>query len=213
MKLYYWSLSTPSLATMMVAEAAGIPYEKSLVNLRNGEQRSEDYLKINPMGKVPAMVDGDTILTESIAIQRYISRQTNSDLYPSEIHEQAIVDRWTDLIAHEVRTPVLDIEVYRWVREASGAQVNDGVVEVCYFRLDRALPVLDSHLEKNKFLNGSHMTIADISLAASLDPVDVVGIDISKYPNLRSVLDNSRKASWYQAVNSHFGAEFGLEAA
>tara|TARA_R110002074_G_scaffold148510_1_gene299982 strand:+ start:1800 stop:2384 length:585 start_codon:yes stop_codon:yes gene_type:complete len=194
----------------MVAEAAGVSYNKSLVNLRNVEQKGEEYLKINPMGKVPAMVDGDVVLTESIAIQRYIARKSKSDLYPSTVKEQAVVDRWTDLIAHEVRTPILDIEVYRWVRQMSGAEVNEGVVEVCYFRLDRALPVLEAHLEKNAFLNGSHMTIADISLVASLDPVDVVGIDMSKYPKLRSILDTGRKSAWYQAVNSHFGAEFGL---
>ena len=210
MQLYYFVLSTPSLATLMVAEATGIPYERILVDLRNGEQRLEEYLKINPMAKVPAMVDGELVLSESIAIQRYLARKTASSLYPIDIEQQARVDKWTELITHEIRTPVLDIEVYQWIARSTGGKENTGVVEVCQSRLDRALPVLNNHLADKEFLSGDDLTIADISLVSALDPVDAIGIDISIYPIVQAFLERGRNESWYQAVNTHFGAEFGL---
>lgn len=210
MQLYYFPFSTPALSCLMVAEAAGLEYEKLLINLRNGDQRTPEYVSINPMSKVPAMVDGDVVLTESLAIQYYIARKSGSGLYPEDIHDQAIVDRWLNLVVHEVRTPVLDIEVYRWVAQTMGNPVNEGVVEVCNFRLDRALPVLNDRLDEVDFLNGKALTLADILLVSALDPVDTVGIDISGYPALRAKLDIGRQQPWYTAVNPYFGAEMGL---
>lgn len=209
-QLYYFALSTPSLACLMVAEAAGAEYEKHYVDLRNGEQRSAEYIALNPMGKVPAMVDGDLVLSESTAIQRYIARTTRSGLYPEDLIEQARLDLWLNLIAHEVRTPILDIEVYRWAAELAGNPANEGVVSVCNYRLDRALPVLEKRLETSPYLNGDALSIADISLVSSLDPADTIGFDLAPYPHLRKRLDAGREASWYKAVNPHFAAELGL---
>ncbi|MEI8623646.1 glutathione S-transferase family protein [Pseudoalteromonas sp. B137] len=210
MKLYYFAFSTPALATLMVAEAIGAPYQKQYIDLRKGEQRDPDYLALNPMGKVPTMVDDDLVLTESVAIQIYMARKSKTDLYPRDLPDQAVVNRWLNLAVHEVRTPVLDIEVYRWIAQQLGNPVNEGLVEVAMSRLERSLPVLNSQLTNSNFLNGSNLTIADISLISALDPVDTVGIDISDYPALRSQLDWGRKQDWYQAVNTHFGAEAGL---
>lgn len=210
LQLYYFALSTPSLACLMVAEAAGLPHEKVFVDLRKGDQRTPEYQKINPMSKVPAMVDGNLFLTESVAIQQYLARKSGTGLYPNDIREQAIVNRWYNLLVHEVRTPVLDIEVYRWLAQKSNNPVNQGVVEVCQSRLDRALPILNERLDNNEFLNGKSLSIADITLVSSLDPVDTVDIDISNYPSLRAYLANGRKQHWYLATNTHFGAEVGL---
>lgn len=210
MQIYYFFLSTPSLACLMTAEAAGISYEKLLVNLHEGEQRSLDYRAINPMSKVPSLVDDDVKLTESVAILLYLARNSDADLYPSQIKERAIVDRWLNLVVHEVRTPVLDIEVYGWLAQQRGNPANEGVLDVCNFRLDRALPVLNQRLGHVEFLNGNNLTIADISLVSALDPIDTVGIDISAFGHLRRYLENGRQQPWYTAVNAHFGAELGL---
>ncbi|MEM7170340.1 MAG: glutathione S-transferase family protein [Pseudomonadota bacterium] len=211
MQIYYFFFSTPSLACLMTAEAAGIDFEKKLIDLREGRQNTPDFKAINPMSKVPAMIDGDLVLTESIAILLYLARKSETGLYPSQLSEQATVDRWLNLVVHEVRTPVLDIEVYRWVAQTTGNPVNNGVVEVALSRVNRALPILNDRLDKAEFLNGKRLTIADISLVSALDPVDTVGVDISPYPNVRAYLDRGRQQPWYKAVNAHFGAEVGLD--
>ncbi len=73
LKLYY----TPgacSLASHIALEEAGAIYEKQLVALAKGEQRSEAYLKVNPHGRVPALDTGHGVLSENVAILTYIAR-------------------------------------------------------------------------------------------------------------------------------------------
>lgn len=59
LKLYYASPSRASV-TMWMLEEVGEPYEVELLSLKNGDQRKPEYLALNPMGKVPTLVDGDT---------------------------------------------------------------------------------------------------------------------------------------------------------
>jgi glutathione S-transferase len=73
MKLYF-SNGSCSLAAMIALEEAGVAYEGVRINLREGEQRKDEYLKINAKGKVPSlMLDDGTILTENPAIISYIA--------------------------------------------------------------------------------------------------------------------------------------------
>ncbi len=73
MKLYY-SPGACSLAAHIVLEESGAKYETARVNLREGEQRKPEYLKINWKGKVPALqLDGGQVLTENPAIQSYVA--------------------------------------------------------------------------------------------------------------------------------------------
>ena len=76
MKLY-WSPRTRSFSALWLMEETGQPYERVLTDISKGAQRTPEYLAINPMGKVPALVDGDAALGESAAICAYIA-----DRYP-----------------------------------------------------------------------------------------------------------------------------------
>jgi len=72
--LYYWP-GASSVIPHIVLEEIGAPYERQLVNLAKGEHKADAYLKINPRGKVPAlMVDGN-VLTENVAILTYLAKQ------------------------------------------------------------------------------------------------------------------------------------------
>ena len=74
MKLY-WAPGTRSLRTLWMLEEAGAPYERVLVDLRNGGQNDPAFRRINPMGKVPAFEDGAAQLAESAAICAYIAER------------------------------------------------------------------------------------------------------------------------------------------
>src|SRR5215218_5794285 len=73
LKLFY-SPGACSLAPHIVLEETGADYEPVRVALAKGEQRTPEYLKINPKGRVPALADGDWVLTENPAILRYLAR-------------------------------------------------------------------------------------------------------------------------------------------
>ena len=76
MPTLYFTPGACSLATHIVLEEGGEPYEAKVVNLAQGEQRTEAYLKINPQGRVPVLVlDDGTVVTENTAILPYLGRR------------------------------------------------------------------------------------------------------------------------------------------
>lgn len=93
--LYFASGSPPARGVLLLARYLKLDIEVKTVNLAGGEQHSEAYSKINPLRKVPVLVDGDFILSESRAILAYLvnSRKPGSDLYPSDPKARALVDQ------------------------------------------------------------------------------------------------------------------------
>ena len=75
LKLYDFKSSPNCQRVKVVLEEKKIPYETVNVDLRAGEQKTPDYLKINPYGKVPAIADGDTVLYESCVINEYLDEK------------------------------------------------------------------------------------------------------------------------------------------
>ena len=73
----YWSPRSRSFSAIWLMEETGLPYERVLTDITTGAQKAPEYLAVNPMGKVPALKDGDAALGESAAICAYIA-----DRYP-----------------------------------------------------------------------------------------------------------------------------------
>jgi glutathione S-transferase len=84
--LYFSTPSGPARSVLLLARYLKLDIEVKHINLGAGEQHDPEFLKINPLHKVPVLVDGDYILSESRAILDYLvnSRQPGSDLYPSD---------------------------------------------------------------------------------------------------------------------------------
>lgn len=93
--LYFTSGSPPSRAVLFLIRYLNIDVEVKNVNLLQGEQHSNEFLKLNPAHEVPTLVDGDFVLTESRAILAYLinSRKSGDDLYPSDPKRRARVDQ------------------------------------------------------------------------------------------------------------------------
>ncbi|MBN8919155.1 MAG: glutathione S-transferase N-terminal domain-containing protein [Rhizobiales bacterium] len=102
LKLYY-SPGACSLASHMALEEAGADYEPVRINFGEAQQRSPDYLKINPKGRVPALVDGDRIVTENPAILRYVARlHPAAKLWPEDAGDEARATEWMAWISSTV---------------------------------------------------------------------------------------------------------------
>ena len=82
MKLY-WCPRTRSFTALWLMEEVGKPYERVLVDMAAGEQKGADYRAVNPMGKVPALQDGDVTMAEAAAICAYVAeRNPDANLAP-----------------------------------------------------------------------------------------------------------------------------------
>src|SRR5438045_3504487 len=83
MKLY-WSPRTRSFSALWLMEETGKPYERVLTDISTGAQKRPDYLAVNPMGKVPALKDGEATLAEQAAICAYVAeRYPDAGLAPA----------------------------------------------------------------------------------------------------------------------------------
>ena len=93
MKLHSYALSPPSQLSVLVASHLGLPLEELTVNVMSSENYSEEYKAKNPQAKVPTLIDDDFVLTESMAIIRYLAHKAGeTSIYPSDPKHRALVD-------------------------------------------------------------------------------------------------------------------------
>ncbi|MDA9823623.1 glutathione S-transferase, partial [Paracoccaceae bacterium] len=99
MKLLY-SPGTCSLAPHLVLEEIGEPYEIEFVSNRDGSTRTEAFLKINPKGQIPVLMDGDSLITEVPAILFYLAaKHPNSNLMPNDPFRMSRMIEWMNWLA------------------------------------------------------------------------------------------------------------------
>jgi glutathione S-transferase len=101
-KLYY-SPGACSLASHIVLEELKLPHEAIRVNTAAGEQRSPEYLKINPRGRVPTLVVDGKVLLENVAIMTFLAGGfPKAGLWPEKTWDQAMALSWMTYLADTV---------------------------------------------------------------------------------------------------------------
>jgi glutathione S-transferase len=166
----------------MLLHRLEIKYRRIDVAQPRGEPRRPEYLKLNPMGKVPAIMfeDGD-ILTESGAILFYFAQ--GSKLWPGDRRVQAEVLRWMffEQYSHE---PALAVMRYL-IHFADGAEKNKERLEELRPRAVAALTTMDKQLKMWKFVAAETVTIADLALYPYTAWAQESGVDLDDYPAIR----------------------------
>ncbi len=169
MKLY----GTPNTRSTRVAwalEEAGAEYEFILVQLAKGEHKQPAFLSVNPAGKVPTLVDGDLVLSESAAICTYIGDKfPQSGLVPpvSDPANRALYLQWCFFAMTELEPPLWAMA--RHTRLYPKERQVPAVVETCKWEFERAATVLSQHLQGREYAVGSSFTAADIILTRILN--------------------------------------------
>lgn len=128
---------------------------------------SPAFLAVNPMGQIPAMVDGGLVLTESMAICLHIARKHGGALGPQGEAGLAQMENWAFFAATSIEGPALDI----LFAQAEGRdQTAEGAALIAEraAQLGRPLKRLETHLAENDWLVGDRFTVADIMVAECL---------------------------------------------
>jgi glutathione S-transferase len=126
--------------------------------------RSADFLALSPQGAVPVMLDGDLVLSESLAINLYIARTQGGDLGPRDAAEDALMQQWALFGASTIEPSAGQLlYAYRDGKgsTAEGRREMDALVE----KLRRPLALLDAHLAAHGHMVGGRFTVADINMA------------------------------------------------
>jgi glutathione S-transferase len=207
MKLYGHFLSAPSNKARLAATAVGQDFEYVHVELTRGEHRSDEYLSINPVGKVPALQDGDFCLYESNAIARYIANKNNSSLYPADVQQRAMVDQWMDFGSTHILANMGKILFNKFFAASMGTEVDLQSMADGEKFLNRFLPIVESQLTKNSMLTGDTLSLADTGMIAALDPFEMIAFDLTPYPYLVAWRNNLMAQDFYKSVHSHFAVD------
>jgi len=210
MKLYYHPASTVSRPVMMFIEDNAIPAELQVVDLFTGEHMGPAYGAINPSQLVPTLEDGDFRLTESSAILKYLADSIDSPAYPKGLKERARVNEMMDWINTQLCRDLAYGLVYAQIFPGHKRPTDEAqrvTVAWSQERAKRWMGVLDQKLlgAGKPFLCGSQITIADYYGASFVHLAEVVGSDLSAYPNVKAWLGRMKqRPTWekvYSAIN------------
>lgn len=157
----YWSPRTRAFSALWLMEEAGQPYERVLIDLSTGAQKKPEYLAINPMGKVPALQDGDATLAEAAAICAYVAER-----FP------------TAGLAPPLGDPKRAKYLY-WLFFAPGC-IEPAMVQVAtklemsstaagWGEADRVFDALDNALQQGPWILGETFSAADIAIGSGLN--------------------------------------------
>lgn len=157
MKLLGRATSGNVQKVLFLLEEIGADYTREDYGRQFGNTATDEYLAMNPTGKVPTLVDGDVVVWESHSILRYAASKLGSDLYPGDPATRADVERWMDwLLATLNATYVTLFKATKDGGEGPAFAVTE---------LGSALGLLDGQLGKHDYLAGSALSLADIAMA------------------------------------------------
>lgn len=163
-------------------EEANVMYENINVDMRAKEHKSAEFLKLNPNGKVPVLVDGDFNLSESMAINYYIADKYKPELLGSNPQERAISEQWSHWASAELQGPIINIFIQKvFMPEEKRSQA---VIDENMEKLPALFSVLDNALLKKTYLNGKSFSLADLNTMSVVSIAPHVGFDLNSYKNV-----------------------------
>lgn len=125
---------------------------------------STDFLKINPDGKVPAVVDGDLVLNQSLAINLYLAKKHGGPLAPTTLREEAQMQMWTHWVATEIEPFAVDILHHRVTYPDAKKQPH--IANAAVTAVEPEFAYLNGHLQNRNWIVGDRFTVADLNVAA-----------------------------------------------
>jgi glutathione S-transferase len=184
MKLYY-AKGTIAVAVAIALHEAGLGFEPVRLDFTAGEQTRPDYHAINPKGRVPALVTGHGILTETGAILDYIADLApEARLRPEDAFEAATMRAAMYYLASTMHVNHAHrARGQRWASEESSiADMKTKAVRT----MTESAQFVETHLLRGPFVMGEALTLADPYLWVATGWLEGDGVDIMPFPKIRA---------------------------
>lgn len=164
----YGTPPTRALRVIWLLNELGLEYEMVPVDLLGGEQRKLDFLTLNPAAKVPVLVDGDLVITESAAIQLYLAEKNPEAGYiPTTVEGRAQMYRWIFFLVTEIEQPLWRIARHTFIYPENQRLPQD--IDLARQEGIEMVAVLERHMKDREFLVGDRLSVADFTAAYTLD--------------------------------------------
>ncbi|MBZ5789410.1 glutathione S-transferase family protein [Burkholderia sp. D-99] len=186
MKLYGFA-GTRSQRALWGLKELDADFEFVSVNLLQGEHKRPEFLRLNPAGKVPVLVDGDLVIPESAAIVLYLAdKYPEKALLPVDPALRAEAYRWVMFAVTELEQPLWRITRHSFLYPPEKRSPAD--IELAREDFRTMAAILDKHLEGREFIVGDTLTVADCVTAYLIDWAGECNL-IESFPQLRAYLE------------------------
>lgn len=155
---------------------------------------SPEYTAINPQAQIPALVDGDLVLTESLGITLYLARRYGGSLGPASDAETALMEQWALFAATAIETPALEIML------APQGEMGEATLAVSAEKLRRPLRRLEAHLSDKDHMIPRGFTAADIVVAECLRYAQGHPTLLAEFPTVKSWLERCQSRTAFQTM-------------
>lgn len=194
MKLYDLDLSGNCHKVRMLLSFLNVDYEKVPVDFMNGEHKREAFLRLNPKGEIPVLVDGDLTLSDSQAILVYLARKYDAEeWWPSEPEAQARVMQWLSTAANEVSHGPNSARLVKLLN-------YDLDYDLAARRAHSVLALLDDRLSDREWLELERPTLADVATFPYVAIVRDGEIDLDRYLNVIAWVDRVKALPGYVSM-------------
>lgn len=167
MKLYEFA-PTRSIRARWALQELGVDFESTTVRLLDGEGQTPEFLAVNPAGKIPALVDGDFVLTESVAIVVYLAEKyPQQGLLPTDAKTRAQLNRWMLFTVTELEQPLWRIAKHSFLYPQEQRLPAD--IELASGEFRAMAAVMEKHMRGRQFVVGDRVSVGDFVLAYTLD--------------------------------------------
>ena len=193
----YYASGTCALASHIALEHAGAPYQAVRVDFARGEQRSADYLKLNPKGRVPALVTDRGILTETPAILQFIAQTwPQARLAPlDDVFALAQMNSFNSYLCSTVH--VAHAHGRRGARWADDPAAIADMRKKVPQTMGDCFGLIESEFFKGPWVLGEHFSVSDMYLFTIAQWLEGDGVDVAKFPR---VADHLQRMAGLPAV-------------
>ncbi len=167
----YGTPPTRALRAIWLLNELGLDYEMHPVSIVDSENRQPDFLALNPAAKVPVLVDGSLVVTESAAIQLYLAEKyPQAGFIPESVEDRAQMYRWIFFLMTEIEQPLWRIARQTFLYPPEKRLPQD--VELARQECLEMVAVLDRHMQDRAFIVADQVSVADFNAAYTLDWAD-----------------------------------------
>jgi glutathione S-transferase len=184
MKLYTHPLSSNGRKVIITANLLNLPLTALTVDLFGGAQQHPDFLALNPNGMVPVLDDDGYLLWESEAIMQYLAaKQPGNSLFPDDARARIEVVRWQCWSLAHWKLAIQTLVFERAIKTRLGLGDPDPAeIDKADQRFHRFAKVLEGTLAERRWVAGDTLTLADISIGASLMHAELGQLPLAEYP-------------------------------
>ncbi len=188
MKLFQHGLSGNSYKVRLLLSLLDIEHEIVAVDVMKGEHKTAEFLKLNPFGQIPVLIDKEQVVRDAQAILVYLARKYGDETWlPNDALSLSQIMRWLSTTAGEIRQGVETARLFHLFK------VRSIDIEVATKKATFILQQIDRHLEDREWLELGHPTIADIAVFPYVALAPDGKISLEPYHNVLAWCDRVKQ--------------------